>query len=75
MNEMQAKQLIYYLCYIYGLDVAKLHIHWKLTQPPGTSPQDIRSQVLWLEFLHECHLQVLGTTHMPYFLPLNQEAM
>ena len=43
MNEMQAKQLIYYLKYIYGLDVAKLHIHWKLTQPPGTPPQDYRS--------------------------------
>ena len=41
MNEMQAKQLIYYLCYIYGLDVAKLH--WKLAQPPGTPPQDYRS--------------------------------
>ena len=36
MNEMQAKQLIYCIFYIYGLDFAKIHTHWQPTQPLGT---------------------------------------
>ena len=29
----------------------------------------------WLKFFHKCHMQVLGSTDMPYFLSLDQEAM
>ena len=30
---------------------------------------------LWVKFFNQCHPQVLGSTDMPYFLSLDQEAM